>query len=149
MKKVILAVACIALTMTSCKKENKAESTGAETEMKGTTVPEKSSENLLDWSGTYIGVTPCADCEGIETSITVNEDKTFAMSTKYLGKGNDIFQITGTFSWSSDGSTIKLDNIKNGPSLFLVSANQLIMLDMNGNKITGALAKKYVLNKQM
>lgn len=148
MKKVILAVACIAFAMTSCKKENKADSDGAKTEKSSTSLA-KSSENVLDWDGTYKGVTPCADCEGIETTVTLNRDKTYVMTTKYQGKGNDILQVTGSFSWSDDGSTVKLENIKDGPNQFLVGANQLTMLDMEGKKITGALAKKYVLNKEM
>ena len=73
-KKVILAVVCIAFAMTSCKKENKADSDGANTEKSSTSLA-KSSENVLDWDGTYKGVTPCADCEGIETTVTLNRIK--------------------------------------------------------------------------
>lgn len=148
MKKVILAVACIAFAMTSCKKENKVDGAGSNLEKESKALA-KSSEKVLDWDGTYKGVTPCADCEGIETTITLNRDKTYTMTSKYLGKGNDILQVSGSFNWTDDGSTVKLENIKDGPSQFLVGANQLIMLDMEGNKITGALAKKYVLNKEM
>ena len=53
------------------------------------------------------------------------------MTTKYQGKGNDILQVTGSFSWSDDGSTVELENIKDGPNKFLVGANQLIMLDLS------------------
>lgn len=147
MKKVILAVACIAFAMTSCKKENKVDSPEADSEMNSKALS-KSSEKVLDWDGTYKGITPCADCEGIETSVTLNRDKTYEMTTKYLGKGKDTLHVSGSFNWSDDGSTVRLD-IKNKPNQFLVGANQLIMLDMEGNKITGALAKKYVLNKEM
>ena len=46
------------------------------------------SQNSLDWQGTYKGITPCADCDGIETELVLNKDLTYVIKTKYLGKGD-------------------------------------------------------------
>ena len=106
------------------------------------------SQNSIDWQGTYKGVTPCADCEGIETEITLNTDLTFIIKTKYLGKGDGkIFQETGNFVWDKTGGIIKLEGLKGRPSQYKVGENRLIQLDMEGNIINGALAEKYVLIK--
>ena len=52
----------------------------------------------MDWAGTNNGVTPCADCDGIETEITLNNDLKYIIKTKYLGKGDgNIFQEAGSF----------------------------------------------------
>ena len=105
------------------------------------------SEVSLDWSGNYQGVLPCTDCEGIQTSITLHQDKSYVMETKYLGKDEQAFTSQGNFSWNKTGNTITLSNIEDAPSQYFVGENILIQLDMNGNKITGDLAEKYVLEK--
>ena len=35
------------------------------------------AKNSLDYIGTYKGILPCADCEGIETELELNSDKTY------------------------------------------------------------------------
>jgi copper homeostasis protein (lipoprotein) len=107
------------------------------------------SMTSLDWNGTYKGVVPCADCEGIETVITLNLDKTYALGTKYLGK-KDVksYVKTGNFEWSADGGSVTLKGISNGPSQYKVGENKLFQLDMQGKMIEGALASKYILTKQ-
>ena len=44
------------------------------------------SYNALDWEGTYMGIVPCADCEGIEKTILLNKENTYTLTSKYLGK---------------------------------------------------------------
>lgn len=105
------------------------------------------SQTSLDWNGTYTGITPCADCEGIETSVTLNKDMTYQLSNTYKGKSAEAIIKTGTFTFNQDGNSITLGNITDGPSKYAVGENQLTQLDMEGNKITGDLADKYVLKK--
>jgi len=47
------------------------------------------SQNSLDWQGTYKRVTPCADCEGIETKIILNSDYTYLKTTKIHSIGKE------------------------------------------------------------
>jgi uncharacterized lipoprotein NlpE involved in copper resistance len=101
----------------------------------------------LDWQGTYRGTVPCADCEGIETSITLNHDLTYTVKTKYLGKDEKVFEQRGTFAWNEAGSAIVLDDASGDPNRYLVGENALFQLDGEGNRITGDLAEKYVLRK--
>jgi heat shock protein HslJ len=107
------------------------------------------SMTSLDWNGTYKGVVPCADCEGIETALTLNLDKTYTLTTKYLGKKDaKLNTSSGSFTWSADGSTITLGGIKNAPSQYKVGENRLFQLDMKGEMIKSQLAPKYILDKQ-
>lgn len=107
------------------------------------------SMTSLDWAGTYKGVTPCADCEGIETMITLNSDKTYSLNTKYLGKKDAKAMVrSGSFDWSADGGQITLKGVTNAPAQYKVGENKLIQLDMKGKMIEGALAAKYILTKQ-
>ena len=101
------------------------------------------SKNSLDWAGAYKGTMPCADCEGIDTVITLKQDGTYTSQTKYLGKGDDkVFTENGKFSWSEDGSTIMADGMR-----LKVGENHITWLDGDGKVITGDLAKMFVLQK--
>lgn len=105
------------------------------------------AQNSLDWSGTYKGLTPCADCEGIETELTINQDGSYLLKTSYKGKEMNNFAEKGNFKWDETGSKIKLDYPKENPYTYFVGENTLTQLDMEGKKITGPLAEYYVLKK--
>jgi uncharacterized lipoprotein NlpE involved in copper resistance/heat shock protein HslJ len=107
-----------------------------------------SIKNVLNFEGLYKGILPCADCEGIETEISINENATYTLKTKYLGKGSKVFEQHGTFSWNKQGNTIVFENIKNAPNQYVVTKNSLIQLDLSGNKIKGTTANSYILTKQ-
>ena len=98
------------------------------------------SATSLDWAGYYTGVTPCADCDGIRTSLVLDMDKTYTLTTTYLGKGEgNTFTENGSFVWDAQGSSILLEGIENGPNRYQVGENRLFQLDMEGNRVTGNL----------
>jgi uncharacterized lipoprotein NlpE involved in copper resistance len=104
------------------------------------------SMTSVDWNGTYFGTLPCADCEGIETTLTLNKDNTYKLVRNYQGKADARPAVsTGTFSWNKEGSKVTLSNEK--PSDYQVGENQVFALDMEGKRITGDLASKYTLAK--
>ncbi|GGG94302.1 hypothetical protein GCM10007415_31760 [Parapedobacter pyrenivorans] len=105
---------------------------------------EHNSRNSLDWSGAYRGTLPCADCPGIDYTLTLNEDNTYQLKTRYLEKGDTAFTESGRFDWNDSGSQITL--AERGEK-FQVGENRLFHLDMDGNRITGNLAEHYILNK--
>lgn len=107
------------------------------------------SRTSLDWKGVYRGVLPCADCEGIETEITLNADLTYKIAEKYLGKNKEAFKENGTFIWDEAGSKITLENAEpnSATNQYLVGENILFKLDADGNRIEGELKEKYQLKK--
>ncbi|MCH2449502.1 MAG: copper resistance protein NlpE [Gracilimonas sp.] len=106
------------------------------------------SQNSLDWQGTYSGVIPCASCEGIDTSLEINEDLTYQLTMIYLGEdGSNKVERSGNFSWNEAGDIITLDN-EDKPSQYFVGENYIAMLDMDGNRVTGDLADHYILRKE-
>ena len=106
------------------------------------------SQNSLDWQGTYSGVIPCGDCEGIETIVMLNQDFKYKIKTKYLGKSNEVFEKSGKFTWNEIGTTITLQGITNSASQYFVGENTLTQLDVEGNRIAGNLSEKYMLKKE-
>ncbi len=105
------------------------------------------AKNSLDVIGKYKGVLPCADCEGIETTIELKADSTYNREMKYLGKKDNLFTASGKWTWVSE-FVISLGSIKEGPNRYFVAEGKLLQLDMSGKKISGPLAEKYELKKQ-
>jgi uncharacterized lipoprotein NlpE involved in copper resistance len=142
---------CISLLFISCKKEIKNAEIKTDTIAKVDIEPatdSHNSKNSLDWQGIYKGITPCADCEGIETEVVLNKDLTYVIKTKYLGKGDGkIFEEKGSFIWDKTGGSISLQGGKGAISQYKVGENRLIQLDMEGKVITGDLAEMFVLKK--
>lgn len=105
------------------------------------------SMTSLDWNGTYTGIMPCADCEGIETTLQLMKDKTYTLTRNYHGKSIEPVTSSGTFSWDASGANIQLSG--EDPGKYKVGENQLMQLDKDGNRITGELASKYMLTKDL
>lgn len=106
------------------------------------------SQTSLDWPGVYRGILPCADCEGIETEITLNADLTYVISSIYIGKNNEAIKENGNFKWDEAGAKITLGNADSkATNQYLVGENMLFKLDANANRIEGELKEKYQLKK--
>lgn len=110
---------------------------------------EHNAKNSLDYIGMYQGVVPCADCEGIETLLTLEDETNYVLKTNYLGKKkNSTNEVRGVYSWNEAGNIIILSGIENAPNRYFVGENYLTQLDLEGNKISGDLTEKYVLQKK-
>ncbi|MEY8861961.1 copper resistance protein NlpE [Tenacibaculum singaporense] len=110
-------------------------------------VDEHNAKNSLDWNGEYEGVLPCADCEGIKTTIQLNDNGTYVMTTKYLGEGEEE-TVEGNFEWDKTGTVVTLINDEEEPYKLKVVEGAIQKLDIEGKEITGELAKLYFLQKK-
>ena len=104
------------------------------------------SQSSLDWEGTYKGMLPCADCEGISTVIQLHQNNTYQLHQKYEGKDGTVNKSFGTFTWTDDGRKIIL-KVGTETIQLQVGENRLFWLDHKGNRITGTLANNYILIK--
>lgn len=111
-------------------------------------IDEHNAQNALDWMGTYEGTLPCADCEGIKTTIVLNENGTYSSKEEYLHRTTNIVANMGKFKWDKEGMRITLIKENEQFSTYKVVENALIQLDMEGNEITGAMADLYRLKKK-
>lgn len=147
-------IAILFISLNSCKDSKTETDTTSEAETESTTTDHKSpkvdmhtSEISLDWNGTYKGVLPCADCEGIDTELVINKDYTFVLKSIYLGKDEAVFETKGTFKWNDEGSEITTISENKDSRSYKVGENKLWHLDSDGNIITGDLAEHYILTK--
>jgi copper homeostasis protein (lipoprotein) len=107
----------------------------------------ENSQNSLDWDGIYRGTIPCADCEGIKTTLYINRNLTYKLVQEYLGKAENPFEYTGKFKWNREGNIITLSGLKDMPDQYQVGEDIVTQLDMSGKKIEGNLAVNYTLSK--
>jgi|GEM_PF-1970640 len=106
------------------------------------------SPNSSNYEGTYEGTIPCADCSGIELSITLNKDNTYTKTMTYVGKEpNNVFTTKGRYEWDSSQSRITLLD-ESDVDMYKAEENRLIMLDETGELIEGDLSDMYILRKK-
>lgn len=105
------------------------------------------AQNSLDWFGTYEGTLPCSDCPGIKTTIVLNQNNTYSKTSEYIGKENPKFDEEGKIEWHDNGRDITLIPTKGESEIYKVIEGSLVMLDREGNEITGELAPHYILKK--
>ncbi|MGY0390957.1 copper resistance protein NlpE N-terminal domain-containing protein [Bizionia sp. KMM 8389] len=147
-KPIVTLVLVLLISFVSCKtdKTEATDASGSEKPLTEKKMDVSSSQNSLDWKGTYMGVLPCADCEGIKTTIQLQEDLTYKKTSEYLGKDATVFEDTGYYKWLEGGQNILLSD--ENETTYQVGENKLTLLDQSGDPITGELADKYILQKQ-
>lgn len=158
MKKSLLVVALTSVAVVACSKsENKTEQTPtAEHTIVASSATHSetqhdmhTAEHSLDWAGKYTGKLPCADCEGIQTALELKNDKTYELKETYIGGKSDgkPFETQGTFTFDQKNPSMIVLDQKSENRKFFVAENTLTALDMEGNKIEGAMADLYILKK--
>jgi uncharacterized lipoprotein NlpE involved in copper resistance len=106
------------------------------------------AQSSLDWPGLYYGFIPCADCNGVKTTLALNKNNSYVLITQYVGKSEREFVEKGKFAWGDKSNTIVLTP-RNKPAAqqYLLGENMLIQLDQDGNRMVGKLADRYVLRR--
>lgn len=92
----------------------------------------------------FRGMLPCADCEKIDFRLSLKPDMTWQSHTIYLGKDDKAFKESGHYIVTENGILV-LDKKDEGMKRFRIDPRGLLMLDIEGKEITGALADKYIL----
>ena len=144
MKKKLFMFVCSCALLTACsnseKKSGEADKASVEV------ADMHNAEISLDYEGTYKGVFPAADCPGIETTLTLNADKTFALHQVYIDQKDGTFDEKGTYTVEENLLTLQVEGGET--SYYKVEENRLRCLDADKNEITGELAENYILNKE-
>ncbi len=106
------------------------------------------AQNGLDWPGIYYGFTPCADCNGVKTTLALNKNNSYMIITQYVGKSEREFVEKGKFTLGNNSNTIVLTPRNSSTTRqYFVGEDMLIQLDNNGNRIAGKLADRYILRR--
>jgi uncharacterized lipoprotein NlpE involved in copper resistance len=99
------------------------------------------------WAGNYSGSLPCGDCKGILTQITLNADKTYSLSSQYIGKQDKPTVYKGSYTLD-DKDIVTLDAEGDHLKFKLMPKDDMIVkLDKFGNEEQGGPAARYYLHK--
>lgn len=101
------------------------------------------AETSLDYTGTYKGVMPCADCPGIDITINLLEDNKYTMVLNYQERAST-FSSEGAYSIDKNIITLSTED---GPEYYFVGEGYLKRLDKDKQPVTGELADMYILKK--
>lgn len=105
------------------------------------------SATSLDWHGAYEGVVPWVGGMEYRTRLTLRPDHSYTLELTQLGEGQGTAVTEGSFAWASDGSTVFLNDVTEGPNRYFLGEGFMAQLDLEGQRITGELAERYVLKK--
>ncbi|MBU2754804.1 META domain-containing protein [Acidithiobacillus sp. CV18-2] len=110
--------------------------------------PDKSTaKTSLDWSGSYAGNLPCADCAGIRMTISLRNDDHYLLTRQYASnKAEGIFRSQGSFHWLPGASEIELSSADGSGERFQVVENALVPLTGEGKALELG-GKRWVLHK--
>lgn len=97
--KLISATLLFGLFLTSCNLTKKTSNTANS--------DSHTSQNSLDWQGSYFGVTPCASCPGIETELTLTNDLNYVLTRKYIDN-EETYTTEGKFSWEAQADNLSV-----------------------------------------
>ncbi len=101
-----------------------------ETPERASEVPEPdaahTSQNALDWAGTYTGTVPCPECTGIRMRLSLYADGSFARVSEDVDRDGWSEVERGLFTWSNDGQTVQLQGLEGGPVVYQVVENAVV-----------------------
>ena len=81
------------------------------------------------------GILPCADCEGIETSLFLEKDGTWVMNERYQGVREEPSSFASYGSWARTADKLVLTDSQGEKSYYRAKGDALEMLDREGNPI--------------
>jgi len=129
-KKIVfsLAAACSLFALFGCNHRAEVE-----------TVQPTAMEELKPMQQSWRGILPCADCEGIETSLFLEKDGTWVMNERYQGVSREPSSFASYGTWARTADKLVLTNSKGEKSYYRAKGDKLEMLDRDGNPINSAL----------
>lgn len=116
------------------------------TSSSASTVP-SAADQMRQLAGTYEGSLPCADCEGIRTTLTLDAGGSYTLERAYLGKANrKPARDEGRWQADSAGVTLRGNTADDNTRYRATDARTLTMLGRDGreteSKLTYSLTKK-------
>ena len=90
---------------------------------------------LTPMQQSWRGVIPCADCEGIETSLFLEKDGTWVMNERYQGVRDEPSSFASYGTWARTADKLVLTDSKGEKSYYRAKGEALEMLDREGNPI--------------
>ena len=141
MKKYLLFVLCAFVFAAACNEKPQAPQE----------VLNKADNVFAAYIGSFNGILPCADCSGIDTELTLNEDGAFTLIEFYLSQESDLYLTEGAWKLSPDSSYVILtpapeEGRQPQPIYYALKGIDLDKLDIHAKPIDSTL--NYTLRRK-
>ena len=104
------------------------------------TPPEAKPRLQISAPTRFSGDLPCADCAGIEFTLTLRPDGTFLSRAKYRGREGKAVEDLGRWSLQGNGTRLVLRTGQRAPQQFAVKDSETLrQLDIKGREIVSEL----------
>lgn len=141
----LLLVTCTALLLTACTPTPKAEQEAlATTEpalapaaSAATATPAQETFGVGNFAGVFNGTLPCADCPGIDTTLTLKADGSYLLHSVYQDR-NSSFDEHGVWQVEQSDRSVRLQQEgkdTTSSAYQILSKDEIKMLDSEGKPI--------------
>ncbi len=87
----------------------------------------------ISLSGKYDGTMPCADCEGIESSLYLDKSGVYSLNSTYVGRDDYTYQTSGV--WFINQNEKVLELVDDQMQYYVVADDVLELLDKHGKRV--------------
>lgn len=135
--RILCSLFVITFLLLSCNNSNQADNNTIQTQPSGT-----------NFSGTFSGLIPCADCPGIELTVSFKPDSSYTESMIYQER-NSFFKDTGRWALDNKILTVQYNKVQSDPRYFLIKSDTTVAwLDADKKEIDGPLKERYILREK-
>jgi hypothetical protein len=101
-----------------------------------------------EFHGVFYGFTPCNDCTGIKTTLSLKQNNNYLLVTQPARESSREFYEKGKYIWNDENHTVVLTPRKGGEIRhYLIDNGNLIQLSDDGMRMTGEQADRYILHR--
>lgn len=91
---------------------------------------------LVPLPASYAGDLPCADCAALRYRLNLHADRTYVLSSEYVGRSKVPFYDIGRWAVSDEGNTLQLQGGRDAKTMFnVVDGRTLTLLAQDGSVI--------------
>lgn len=115
------------------------------TDKQEVTEKSQSPKKQVAFSGTYTGVFPCEDCEGVISTYTFKKDHTYVQTTAYKGNEGHDYEMSG--KWKTNNDTLMTEDSLGGKERFIIDVNFIQQIDDEGFRMQGEDESEFIWKK--
>ncbi|HRP89495.1 MAG TPA: copper resistance protein NlpE [Edaphocola sp.] len=144
----IILFASFLLTFSACKNNEEEVGKTNRTGKEMPVVTTKTAINQAALVGTYVGLLPCESCDGIKTSIILNDNNSFSTVAEPINDTVFSMPVVDSGKFIIRDSVLELTDMGGIVRNYKITTNKLIQLDDDGKPLDGKGKLKYELEKE-
>lgn len=109
------------------------------------------ADKSQEFHGVFYGYTPCNDCPGIKTTLSLKQNNNYLLVTQHAKESSREFYEKGKYSWNDENHIVVLTPRKGSTSStrqYLIEDEEtLVQLNSDGTRMVSNQTDRYVLRR--